>query len=314
VTTTDGVFTEVSAVPAVRAVALSHLSIELGHLYMDDFDEGAEKLREHFRRVAPWARAATAQVKAKRPRVSTCFLVDDYFTRFSTPPEVVTALVAAATASGLVIDYVARESGCARVGDIDLASVVQAHIVDEPPEGSTGARPPASKSGWLTNGERSPSAATAAMSGPRPWQPPRENARRNHSIFVDIELWRDDPDGRLWSCPFLAAVWQLQRLGLLRHLGEPVAEPVPAEPGELPSDWDEMPAVVQLNPEATPFRAYRTFSPLDPRFLPIELAVRTILGQVAVDPLVTAQVLARAGAEKITLPDEAVDRISYQFG
>jgi hypothetical protein len=75
-----------------------------------------------------------------------------------------------------------------------------------------------------------------------------------------------------------------------------------------------MPAVVQLNPEATPFRAYRTFSPLDPRFLPIELAVRTILGQVAVDPLVTAQVLARAGAEKITLPDEAVDRISYQFG
>jgi hypothetical protein len=313
--TEGGVFTEVSAVPMVRSVALSHVSIELGHLYKDDYDEGDERLREHFRQVAPWVSATAAQVGVKRPRVSHCFLIDDYFTPFATPREVVSALVEAAAESGLTIDYVARESGCARVGDLELAEVVRAHIVDEPPPGSNGGRPPVSKSGWLTNGERSPSTAAAAMSGPRgPWVPPSENAARNHSIFVDIELWRDEPGGRLWSCPFLAAVWQLQRLGLVRHLGEPVAEPVPAVPRNLPLDWAAMPAVVRLNPKAAPFRAYRTFSVLGSRFLQIELAVRTILSQVAVDPLVTAQVLERARAEGMALPAETVERISYLFG
>ncbi|WP_433361592.1 SCO2522 family protein [Actinoplanes sp. CA-142083] len=312
-TTADDVFTEVSAVPAARSVALSHLSLELGHLYMDDYDRGEERLREHFRRVAPWARAAAGQVSAARPRISTCFLIDDYFTKFSSPREVVPALVAAARASDLGIDYVARESGCARVGDLDLAAVVQAHIVDEPPEGTNGGRPPASVSGWLTNGERSPSTAASAMSAPRQWVPPRESAIRNHSIFVDVELWNVENGERKWSCPFLAAVWQLQRLGLLRHLGEPVAEPVPAHPGDLPEAWDEMPAVVRLNPKAAPFRAYRTFNVLDRRFLAIEHAVRTILSQVGVDPLVSGQVLERAAAEGLELPDETIERIDYLF-
>ncbi|MCU7728695.1 SCO2522 family protein [Actinoplanes sp. KI2] len=313
-TTSDDVFTEESAQPSVRAVALSHLSVELGHLYMDDFVQGPERLREHFRRVAPWLPPALGRLAAARPRVSTCFLIDDYFTRFSTPCEVVPALVDAAAEHGLTIDYVARESGCARVGDLDLAAVVQAHIVDEPPAGATGGRPPTSVSGWLTNGERSPATAAAAMSAPREWLPPRENAVRNHSIFVDVELWSEEDGVRLWSCPFLAAVWQLQRLGLLRHRGEPVAEPVPvAAPEALPADWDAMPAVVRLNPKAQPFRAYRTFSVLDRRFLTIEHAVRTILGQIAVNPRVAVQVLDRAAAEGLDLPAEPVERISYVF-
>ena len=117
----------------------------------------------------------------------------------------------------------------------------------------------------------------------------------------------------MWSCPFLAAVWQLQRLGLIRHLGEPVAEPQPMSVADVPADWERMPAVVQLNPKATPFRAYRTFSALAARFLPVELAVRTILGQVAVDASVTGQVRDRAEAEGVTLPGEVVDRIRYAF-
>jgi hypothetical protein len=318
VTTAEDLFTEASATPVVRSVALSHMSIELGHLYMDDFRAGPDRLREHFRRVAPWARTAVEQtaatIGAKRtPRISTCFLIDDYFTRFSTPAEVVTALVAAAADAGLEIDYVARESGCARAGEIDLATLVQEHLVHEPVEGVNGGRPPTSESGWLTNGERSPSAAASAMSAPRQWLPPRQSAIQNHSIFVDIELWNGAGGEVLWSCPFLAAVWQLQRLGLIRHLGEPVAEPRPGTVDELDDDWDRMPAVVQLNPRAAPFRAYRTFSALDARFLPIELAVRTILGQVAVDATVAAQVRERAEGDGITLPDEVVDRIRYAF-
>lgn len=317
-TTADDVFTEVSAVPAVRSVALSHLSIELGHLYMEDFAAGDQRLRERFRRVLPWVRTAAEQAAAglagRRPRISTCFLIDDYFTQFSSPPEVVSALVEAAHAYDLEIDYVARESGCAQAGGIDVATLVQQHLVEEPAEGANGGRPATSQSGWLTNGERSPVAATAAMAAPRQWQPPRQSAVRNHSIFMDVELWSDGPDGcRLWSCPFLAAVWQLQRLGLLRHLGDPVAEPVRATPADLPADWAQMPAIVQLNPEAAALRAYRTFSALDSRFLPIELAVRTILAQVAVDPLVAAQTLDRARGEGLDLPPETVERIAYAF-
>lgn len=312
-TTADDLFVEASAVPVVRSVALSHLSVELGHLYMDDFRLGPEHLREQFRRVAPWARAAAGQVAASRPRVSTCFLVDDYFTRFATPPEVVAALVAAAGSAGLTIDYVARESGCARAGGVDLAGIVREHLVHEPAEGVNGGRPPAAETGWLTNGERSPATTVGAMAAPRPWQPPRQSAVQNHSIFVDIELWSETADGPLWSCPFLAAVWQLQRLGLLRHLGEPVAEPVPATPESLPASWDDMPAIVQLNPAATPLRAYRTFTALDGRFLPIELAVRTILGQVWIDPAVDVQVCGRARAEGMALPAEPVGRIGYAF-
>jgi len=317
VTAADDVFTEVSAVPAVRSVALSHLSIELGHLYMEDFAAGEPRLRERFRRVLPWVRTATEQVAAeltgRRPRISTCFLIDDYFTRFSSPPEVVSALVAAARAADLEIDYVARESGCAEAGGIDVATLVQQHLVEEPAEGANGGRPTSTQSGWLTNGERSPVAATSAMSAPRQWQPPRQSAVRNHSIFMDIELWSDGPGGRLWSCPFLAAVWQLQRLGLLRHLGDPVADPVRATPADLPVDWAQMPAIVQLNPEAAALRAYRTFSALDSRFLAVEVAVRTILAQVAIDPLVAAQARDRARSEGLDLPPETVERIGYAF-
>jgi hypothetical protein len=317
VTTGEDVFTEESASPVIRAVALSHLSIELGHLYMDDFREGEQRLRAQFRRVEPWARTAVEQVTAElaggTPRISTCFLVDDYFTRFSSPLEVVGALVEAAAAEGLVVDYVARESGCARAGEIDVARLVQDHLVDEPPEGTNGNRPSTAKTGWLTNGVRSPAPNGAAM-GRRPaeWQPPRQSAVQNHSIFVDVELW-NGTQNRRWSCPFLAAVWQLQRLGLLRHLGRPIAEPQLMAAADLPGEWDRMPPVVQLNPAAAPMRAYRTFSAIDGRFLHIEMAVRTILSQIAVDPAVDRQALDRARGEGIDLPAEVVGRIAYTF-
>ena len=314
-TTADDAFTEQSALPVVRSVALSHLSLELGHLYVEDFDLGEPRLREHFRKVTPWAETVRQQVALEvprgRPRVSTCFLIDDYFTKFSTPREVVGSLVSAAAEAGLTIDYVARESGCARADGIDVATLVQQHLTEEPPEGSTGRRPPTSVSGWLSNGERTPVTPTAAMETRSGWRPPRQSAVRHHSIFVDIELWSDGPEGRLWSCPFLAAVWQLQRLGVLRHQGDPIAEPATVD--QMPLDWDAMPPIVQLNPSAAPMRAYRTFSPLDSRFLPVELAVRTILAQVAIDPLVLESIAGRARQEGLAFPEETVDRVGYAF-
>lgn len=111
------VFRESSADPRTESVPFSHLSLELGHLYMEDFAEGAARLRRHFAGVRPWVEAARAGLgplpPGRRPRISTCFLIDDYFSRLATPAELIPPLLAAAAEAGLTIDYLARESGCA---------------------------------------------------------------------------------------------------------------------------------------------------------------------------------------------------------
>jgi hypothetical protein len=312
---TGVVFEETVAQRSVESVALSHLSVELGHLYMEDFAGGPESLRRHFHRIAPWARAAAQTVDVKpggnRARVSTCFLIDDYFTRFSSPDVVIPQLVAAAEESGLVIDYVARESGCVVAEDVPLARIVEQQLVADPVPGTTGVRPPPTETGWLCNGQRSPNALAIPAMADKQWLPPVQNAANRHSIFVDVELWDYENGERRWSCPYLASVWQLIRLGLLRHNGEAVTNAWQVE--ELPGDWDRLPAVVKLNPRATAFSAYRTFSVLGSRFLPIELAVRTILSQVSVDPTVLEQIAGRARGERMELPKELVERIDYMF-
>jgi hypothetical protein len=180
--------------------------------------------------------------------------------------------------------------------------------------GTTGGRPPLIETGWLTNGQRSPGAAQAeAMARRIPWQPPQESARRRHSIFVDVELWDEHGGQRTWSCPMLAAVWQLMRLGLLRDRGRPVVTPQDWTDPSFPDDWDLLPAVIRLRPTAAAFAAYTTLSVLSPRFLPVELAVRTILSQYARDSGVFAQATDRAARDAMQLPAELVDRIRYVF-
>ncbi|MGI5454683.1 SCO2522 family protein [Streptomyces sp. CA-249302] len=312
------VFRETAAQPRTESVPLAHLSLELGHLYMEDLEGGPDRLREHFARVRPWADAARADIVARteggRPRISTCFLIDDYFSRFSTPADLVPLVLETAAEAGLVIDYLARESACAVADKVPLAQAVAGRLVESPPPGSYGARPPVSESGWLANGQRTPAARSQAMSRGAPWRPPSETAARRHSIFVDVELWDEDKDGdRTWSCPFLATVWQLARLGLLRNEGEAVLTPREASPGELPREWDELPPLVRLNPAAAPFSAYRTCSVLPARFLPVEHAVRVILDQTDVDSGAVGQITERTGRERHPTPDSVVERVSYVF-
>jgi hypothetical protein len=309
------VFHETTAEPRTAAVPLAHVSLELGHLYMDDFAAGPERLRAHFGRVRPWADAVAAMTAALlpqgRPRISTCFLVDDYFTRYSSPAELVPMVLAEAEGAGLRIDYLARESGCARADGVDLAESVLARLVEAPPPGSNGSRPPVREVGWMCNGERTPAVdALEAMSGVAVWSPPAEVGARRHSVFTDVELWDDRGQRRTWSCAFLAAVWQLARLGLLRHRGDPVMSPV-RWPGGFPADWDGLPAVVQLREDAAPFAAYQTCSVLPNRFLDVEHAVRIILGRVQVEPRALEQTLERAAQEGFPLPPEVADRAAY---
>ncbi|PJM95257.1 SCO2522 family protein [Streptomyces sp. CB01373] len=316
-TGTSAFFRETTAEPRTQAVPLAHVSLELGHPSTEDFEAGPERLREHFARVRPWADTArtVAAAGGRRPRVSTCFLVDEYCTTSATPAALLPVLLAEAERAGLVIDYLARESGCALADGVTVAEGVEARLVESPPPGSDGSRPPVGETGWLANGRRSPGPRTAAaMADAVDWQPPAETTARRHSVFLDAELW-DEPGGRrVWSCSFLAAVWQLARLGLLRHFGEPVLQPVPWTAGEdFPDHWDALPPVIRLNPSAAPFSAYRTCSVLPSRLLPVEHAVRVVLDQVHVEPHALAQVSERALGEGLPVPEEIPDRISYVF-
>ena len=307
--------TEAAGLRRVASVPLSHLSVELGHLYMEDFEAGPAALEAYFHRVAPWTGIAVDELvgaKRGRGRVSTCFLVDDYFTQVHPPGEVIPAVVAAAAKAGLSIDYLARESGCAEAEGIPLSRLVESRLVPDPPEGTNGSRPPVTETGWLCNGVRSPVSGLEAMQVDNGWKPPLQNAARNHSVFLDVELWNTAGGERKWSCAFLAAVWQLLRLGALRFHGEPVTA-VAEPPAKWPTDWTDLPAVVRLKENATPFSAYRTLSVLTNRFLPTEHSVRTIIGQVEVDPAVLAQIGDRSGAEGFRLPAQIVDRINYVF-
>jgi len=311
----DTSFLEVAAERRTQDVAYSHLSVELDHLYMEDFKLGEEHLRKRIRQIAPWFRTAIAAYTDRhpgdRPRVSTCFLVDDYFSELVAPNIVVPQLLQAAADEGLRIDYLARESGCAAADGVELARLVAGRLVSVPVQGTNGSRPPTAESGWLSNGQRTPNEPAAALH-PRPWQPPVEAEARNHSIFLDVELW-DERDGeRRWSCPMLAAVWQLLRLGLLRDHGRTVIQPRPL-PVDLPSEWSAMPPVAQVNPQASPFHGYRTLSLLEDRFLPIEHAVRVILNQVGQDTEVMERVARRARQEHVPVPSDVTGRIAYVF-
>jgi hypothetical protein len=311
-------FLETSADLKDESLPLSHVSVEVGHLYLEDFIDSEGAVQRTFAAAAPWVRTTqTPQAigcEKQSVRVSTCFLIDDYFSQFSSPAAVIPMVLDAAKREDLVIDYLARESACVAANGISPASLTLGGLVTDPVPGTTGGRPPLTETGWLANGQRSPSTSRGeAMTKPAPWQPPQDNSRRRHSIFVDVELW-DERDGcRTWSCAMLAAVWQLMRLGLLRDQGRPVVIPQDWADARFPDSWDDLPPVIRLNPEAAAFAAYTTLSVLSPRFLPVELAARTILSQFACDQSILTEATGRAARDAMQLPAELVDRIRYVF-
>lgn len=308
-----------------REVPLSHLSIEVGHTSMEALLNGEDHIRSQFQRVAPWVTAATASAiigRASKPRLSTCFLIDDYFRRNTNPQDILGKLIKIAAECGVSIDYLARESGCYVADGVPLAELVAARLLPEPAPGTNGFRPPTHESGWLSNGERSPESDPGQAMQTQKWQPPQEFSKRNHSVFLDVELWKEADERvkgegatpRTWSCAFLASVWQLLRLGMLRNYGDAVAEPYawPSE-AEWPEYWDDLPAVIQLNPRAAPFAAYRTVSILPHSYLPIEHAVRVILGHLSLDNVVTCQIAKREAKEGLPASPSIIDRTSYIF-
>ncbi|RJO77949.1 hypothetical protein D5S18_06645 [Nocardia panacis] len=319
----------------IEQVPLSHLSIEVGHFYLNEITNDMDQVVKEFRRIVPLVDAFIASARVEfgpQARISTCYLIDDYFQPDTDPREILGKLLTAADETGLRIDYLAREAGCWQatpfadgvpVGEpIELAEMVAARLVAEPAPPATGRRPPTVESGWLCNGRRSSDFdAAQAMRVPQ-YRPPEEFGRREHSIFLDVQLWSKHTENingdsvirTKWSCPFLASVWHLLRLGMLRYEGAAVVDPQPWSPGEVwPRQWRQVPAVVRLNPDAAPFAAYRTLSMLPKRYLGIEHSVRLILDHIDLDDDVVGQIIARGAADEVpvTVPRKVTERLSH---
>lgn len=320
-------YEETPAKRRTERFGMSHLSIEVGHLYADELAR-PDTLKAEMASAAAWVYASTEALSkrlgGRRPRVSTCYLVDDYSQQGMPPPEELIAVITEAAAdAGLRIDYLARESACVTMGPVQLASLVADRIVVEPPPGANGSRPTVARSGWLCNGVPSPRPTGIAM-GPRyEWRPPGQNGKRDSSVFLDVELWSDTGQGRRWSCPMLAAVWQLLRLGVLRDQGRRIGVPELVALDELgrgrpdglglPDTWAAMPPILQLDVQAFPFTAYRSVSVLPADFLEVEHAVRVICSAVRPDAGAVEIIRKSAEREGMALPDELVDRLGYVF-
>nr|WP_194819750.1 SCO2522 family protein [Nocardia sp. XZ_19_385] len=320
-------YREASEEASIVPLPTAHLSMEIGHFSFDEILDETERVQAEFRRAVPLVQAFTESARVEfgpDATVSTCYLLDDYFQPDVEPAKVLDRLLAAADDAGLTIDYLGRESGCheapvfaggVAVGDpIPVAEMVAARLVAQPEDEETanGGRPPTTESGWLCNGRRERNGGSRLAMHPEPYRPPQEYGRREHSIFLDVELWHNRGASRRWSCAFLAAVWQLLRLGMLRYHGAAVAEPQEWSTGrEWPIRWKELPPVIRLNPSAEPFTAYRTLSMLPKRYLPIEHAVRVILDHLALDDDVAAHAAARGRAEQVPLPVKVVERVGH---
>jgi hypothetical protein len=320
------IFRERNQGTTVHNLPLSHLSIEVGHFYMEDLENGEEPIRAQFQRVKPWLEAAKASVVCgdEKPRISTCFLIDDYFQAWPDAPVIMEKLLRLAAETDVPIDYVARESACARRQDgFAVAELVAKRILEEPePDRDTGGRPPTMVSGWLSNGRPTREATVLNVMESHKWDAPVEYAKRNHSIYVDVELWKDHADPgaddeeilskRVYSCPFLAAVWQLVRLGLLRKDGAPALS-VTDWDGQWREEWKQFPDIVKVNPGAKPFYAYQSLSIMPQHFLSIEHAVRTVIDHVLLDEPVVRSLQVRAQEKRIQLPAVVSERISHHF-
>ncbi|MBF6174016.1 SCO2522 family protein [Nocardia blacklockiae] len=323
-------YSESAEEPRVASIPLSHLSIEVGRCFAHDLGGDGTTLRADFRRTVPMVSAFAESVRVRfgpRTRISTCYLIDDCSGPDADVAKTLTALLTAAADTGLSIDYLARASGCretrrfvdgAPAGEpIPVAEMVAARIVAEPAPPETGGRKPTAESGWLCNGRRASDQEPSQAMGGRPYVPPEEFGRREHSIFLDVQLWSRTHDGgdtvTRWSPAFLAAVWHLLRLGLLRYHGAPVVEPHAWQADPWPNRWQDVPPVLQLEPRAAPFAAYRTLSMLPESFLPIEHAVLLVLDHLDLDDDVLEQIVARGAAEGVPVSREPAERLAHSF-
>lgn len=253
------------------------------------------------------------------PTFSTCLLIDDYFlperVELPTFAELIGAIWSASQHTGVGVNYVMREAACSQAAfDFeDAGSVIMwapvetflSRLKQWPKEGQAKLRPdfvppagmggaggaPAGGSNWFSNGSRTPVSPGLVEAGQKPpeglsnsWLPPQEYGARNHSVFLDVEVYDEFSDKERkssgewrYSCASLAAVWQALRLGELRRSGEVPQAVAFGDAAQWDTvSWSEAPPLLSFDAKS-PFAAQQTVSFLHPRFLSTEHAVSALL-------------------------------------
>jgi hypothetical protein len=289
----------------------AHVSIEVGHFEPESFRRGVHHFANRLERVRPWLAAARTAWPGRQSKASTstCFLIDDYAEPIRPPSKVIPRLLEAARQCGITIDYLVRESALAEPTGPSVAEFVEKQMERKFLTTRRDAPPSPSAAEWLSDGAHwppPPSADDPAVNDVTETVSP-------NSILLDAELWAENVSGRQWSCSFLAAVWQLSRLGLLSDMSRSYLAPQKwDENGAMPG-WNDLPPVMQINDHAAPFQAYRTVSILGTRYLRVETAVRAILKQVHIEAGALELIAAHSQREDIELPGQVADRINYIF-
>jgi hypothetical protein len=277
------------------------VSVEVMHIYRTGWAPG--DLALHAGREARWVEMIGDALDRRGLSWSICMLVDDTDPR--TPgDELEQRLRDAWSTTGLPLDHVVRETECG----VSIGQMIS-HFTGEVELGLSGTLgtavrlPPvdvlAERRRWLGNGEPARPASTrlgAAEINEEPGeagvQPVRVVGSRAHRIHLDVELWSAVGQGSpVWSCPMLAAWWQLLRLGAPHRDGAPLASP--ASGGR-----------------SLPLHARSTLTLLPAALLEVEHAVRAILERVVVPvswlpPAVDGRPAASAASH--------LDRIGYVF-
>ncbi len=263
--------------PEPRRLPLAEVSLELGcHFYPDEWacmDEKGYIPREHMERGrAEYSRLCE---KLGAEVVSTCIFLDGYngkLQKIISPSRAVELLQKCASEAGVPLHYVGSEGACAG----DVAEAVLNRIISPPPLGSSGTHEPTSQRGWISNGLLGPDCSY-------------ENEAYDeycsdipHSISLAVQMFKDvpprkkQPGWRWWACPYLAAVWQLGRLGLLP---EDQISPIEQTIDEQ-TRWDDLPFVSRLDSEAPPFTAQSTLTILPKRYIQVVHAESLILDNI----------------------------------
>ena len=140
-------FLETSADFKVESLPLSHVSVEIGHLYMEDFVGRRGRCAAQ---PSPPRRRGSGPRRSRRPSAATRNPSGSAPASSSTitsagsrrRPKLIPMVLAAAEREGVGIDYLARESACASANGVSPASLTLGSLVTEPVPGTTGGRPP----------------------------------------------------------------------------------------------------------------------------------------------------------------------------
>jgi hypothetical protein len=314
----------------------SEVSIEFAHVgYAERERRGEEPdfstaaMRHVDQAIAWFGRDEASGADA---RVSKSILVDDYFGDPHVRQRQAEAVLDACAERGVVVDHVVYESSC-----VATAKLVVDRIADDPRPGDGAATAPivpetaASRDpAWLSSngrrrlapGQALPQRGSSGSLLSRVGGAPRSDdavediqpephrgtkaIRGYHDINVEVQLYDGDVmngagTGK-WSCPLLAAAWQLLRLGVLQ---DEDGNPLSPEFARLDHP--------SLNRDPEPFAARATLSLLTPAMLQVEYAVRLILGRLELPGEWVRQLRQSHEDEQRRPADLVLERIAYGF-